>query len=191
MLGLVCNLNASGVPLTARDQVPRPSTFVAKCGSNRYRAFYEHYLAAGNPHTVSPTFYDWARRHLHLLQGKAEASKNKGRHQATDALGLKFPFELLDNFIGAFLAMFYPHSREEEIVWLPRDDQKHGFTKGVPELAKFVVVVFYKLQLSVLKSSQVVLSDVGGARYIARCDEDERCRWLALICSWKSLSLCA
>jgi hypothetical protein len=87
------------------------------------------------------SFLAWYRLHgveLKEVDGKVEydikarGQRGAGSNKASCAVGISFPFELLDIYIGAFCATFVPHSSEDEFL-LP-DSQ----TAKVPDGATFL-----------------------------------------------------
>ena len=72
-------------------------------------------------------FIDWARAHIveTVPDRRDPRNPNKFEHRISDrispgqrrtALGVSFPFELLDIYIGAWCAMFVPHRKQEELM---------------------------------------------------------------------------
>ena len=78
-------------------------------------------------------YIEWARVHkVTVVQPDREGEPvrykvskrgewGRGKNKATCALGLRFPWERLDIFIGAWCAMFIPHSDESEFVLSDED----------------------------------------------------------------------
>ena len=58
------------------------------------------------PCIVSQSFITYARTH-YLADGAAR--KRQKTNGKTAAIGVRFAFELLDNYIGQYCAMFFPH----------------------------------------------------------------------------------
>ena len=62
----------------------------------------------------SLSFIEWARvhklnEHNQVIRAKPERGVGSNKHML--ALAIRFPFELLDNYVGAWCAMFIPHAR--------------------------------------------------------------------------------
>eukprot|EP00973_Karenia_brevis_P001212 166386-Karenia_brevis.AAC.1 len=89
-----------------------------------------------------PTFIEWARAHA-VEQFRApdgglsykvrkRGIRGRGANKERTALGVSFPFELLDIYIGAWCAVFLPHRKEEEFL-LDKDEKALA-----PEGTKFL-----------------------------------------------------
>jgi hypothetical protein len=63
-------------------------------------------------------------------QPKARGGHGAGKNKEKCALGVHFPYELLDIFIGSWCAMMVPHAREEELA--PKLNEE------VPEGARYL-----------------------------------------------------
>ncbi|CAE8634707.1 unnamed protein product [Polarella glacialis] len=81
-------------------------------------------------------FISWARLntvvkssedgHELVYQAKARGGHGAGKNKEKCALGVHFPYELLDNFIGAWCAMMAPHVSEAELMPKEDDDTPAG-----------------------------------------------------------------
>lgn len=73
------------------------------------------------------SFLEWFREHHVEFKGdppqmlikKRFAAKQRGKHarKTTVGIGIRFPFEGLDIYIGAFASMFIPHTDANAFVW--------------------------------------------------------------------------
>ncbi|CAK0851570.1 unnamed protein product, partial [Prorocentrum cordatum] len=75
------------------------------------------------------SYIQWAReRKIH--NGRAAPSqprRGRGADKSMQALAVRFPFELLDNFVGAWRAMFLPHAADSDAL-------RAAMSEGVPVL---------------------------------------------------------
>ena len=98
------------------------------------------------------SFYDWLHFNRKSMTWNAQKAKYETRprfqnsqgHRGknTVAVGLRFPFQLLDIFNGAFAAMFLMHRDQRDFVWLESDTLATGLDP--PEGTKFLAAVLYK-----------------------------------------------
>ncbi|CAK0903536.1 unnamed protein product [Prorocentrum cordatum] len=105
-------------------------------GELLYRAYLERdlreevALAIGDVRPSRELSYiQWAReRNIH--NGRAAPSqprRGRGADKSMQALAVRFPFELLDNFVGAWCAMFLPHAADSDAL-------RAAMSEGVPVL---------------------------------------------------------
>ena len=87
-------------------------------GQSRHTLAYKAYLTRTSD-WADFSLLEWWRSHKVILVKGAVHVQKRGLHGpkagARVAVGVTFPFELLDIFIGSFLATFVPHSRVEEL----------------------------------------------------------------------------
>ena len=77
-----------------------------------YKAYLDsHQLGGCSFYEVHAAFLDWCR--VWRLEGKRLVQRAARK---TIAIGVRFCFELQDNFLGQFAAMFLPHSRKDEFL---------------------------------------------------------------------------
>ena len=65
-----------------------------------------------------------------VFEMKSRGGHGAGKHKAKCALGIRFPFESLDIFVGAWCAAMIPHASEEEFAPSEGDH--------IPEFAKYL-----------------------------------------------------
>ena len=113
---------------------------------NSSRHVYNAYLQRPpeNEGDEAMAFIDWARLHKVIVQKpevengefhyeiKRRAERGVGSHKERCALGIRFAFEMLDIYMGSWLAVFVPHRSEQEFLLSAEDEAK------TPEGARFV-----------------------------------------------------
>ena len=89
---------------------------------------YQQWMSQRSPEEVAISFVSWARSHRVIVippkcdgeatqfRVKERGKWGRGSNKNTQALGLRFPWERLDIFIGAWCATFIPHTDESEFV---------------------------------------------------------------------------
>ena len=122
----------------------RGTTLHAQIPGNRprndSRDCYNTYLAKRSPESIESyttfggdlSFIEFARKYQHhvdrdpvtgeVLQYTAtpRGQRGRGSNKELCAVGVQFPFELLDIYIGAWCSTFVPHRRESDLHLLPR-----------------------------------------------------------------------
>ncbi len=94
--------------------IPKPDAAF----DNESKKLYEGYLKAQSAVAmialVTTNYMDWAR--LHRLEGGA-IKKRSDRNKQTIAMGVRFSFEMRDNYLGEFMAMFFPHCAQDAFCY--------------------------------------------------------------------------
>ena len=86
-----------------------------------YAAYFS--ISRGSLYVVPHAFLDWARLHT-MRAGKVVRRVTAGK---TMAIGVRFCFELLDNYLCQFCVMFFSHSHEHD--FLSRGDWAVSYSK--------------------------------------------------------------
>ena len=75
-------------------------------GGRQYQAYLKHWCGESvmSLRVVSLSFINWKRKYTHGATGLRERDA-----KCTVAIGMRFVFELLDIFIGQYVAIFLPH----------------------------------------------------------------------------------
>ena len=89
-------------------------------------------LAGASPSPPAQSFLEWARENTVVkssaaggelqYEPKRRGGHGAGKHKEKCALGVHFPYEMLDIFIGAWCAMMVPHNAESEFAPRQGDD---------------------------------------------------------------------
>ena len=145
----------AGLPLTEASfrgatvhaPVPKPEGSRPSAAKNTDRALYEAYLRHQNSIAgylqagKRQSFIEWARENTVIkktesgedkvvFEAKKRGGHGVGKNKEKCALGVRFPFEQLDIFIGAWCATMVPHVSENEFA--PQEDDP------TPEFARYL-----------------------------------------------------
>ena len=164
-------MEASFRGATIHAPVPKIESLRPDADKNNDRAMYEAYLRhqqsiaafsvqdrySGAPAVGRVCFLDWARQNTVIKKNergqdkvvfdvKKRGGHGVGKNKEKCALGIRFPYEGLDIFIGAWCATMVPHISEDEFA--PAEDD------AIPEFGKYLQTVlshpYYKGDLTML-----------------------------------------
>eukprot|EP00973_Karenia_brevis_P069305 9636660-Karenia_brevis.AAC.1 len=105
---------------------PIPGSKAVNQSRHMYNAFLQWQARVDNMLAEPVTFIEWARAYTvkstPLPEGgfsyelRERGKRGRGSSKEHTALGVSFPFELLDIYIGAWCAMFVPHRKEKDFL---------------------------------------------------------------------------
>ena len=94
--------------------IPKPGAAFDNDSKKLYEGYLKAHSVVAMLGLVTTNYMDWSR--LHHLQGGA-IKKRSDRNKKTIAMGVRFSFELRDNFLGEFMAMFFPHCAQDAFYY--------------------------------------------------------------------------
>jgi len=86
--------------------IPKPDAVFDNDSKKLYEGYLKAHSAVAMVGLVMTNYMDWSR--VHLLQA-GTIKKRSDRNKQLIAMGVRFSFELRDNYLGEFMAMFFPH----------------------------------------------------------------------------------
>ena len=113
-----------------------------------YKAYLKEQQKVTSYLVVRPSFAEWARTYTVVKTTigdkvqyvvKRRGGHGVGKNKEKVAVAIRFPWELLDNYIGAWCATMVPHVREHEFApWLKDEETKRRYEDDVPKLARYL-----------------------------------------------------